>query len=93
LQDAEQFGLEREWDFGDFIEKQIARVGEFEWADAVLKRAGKGTLDMAEEFAPEEILGNGCAIYFDERAGTTRTAFVNGARDQFPAGAGFALDQ
>ena len=55
--------------------------------------AGKGALLMAEQDRLHEIVGNGAAIDGNERLRFPFAAAVNGARKQFLADAGFALDQ
>ena len=51
LQDAQQFALQCERDFTDFVQEQCAPVGQFETAGAVGHSAGERTFDVAEEFA------------------------------------------
>ncbi len=48
---------------------------------------------MAEEFAFQQTGGNGGAVEFDEGGLLARAEVVDGARQQFLAGAGFAVDQ
>ncbi len=48
---------------------------------------------MAEKLGFEQAGGNGGAIDFDEGAFAARTEIVNGAGDEFFAGAGFAEDE
>jgi hypothetical protein len=48
---------------------------------------------MTENFAFEKIGGNGGAVQANEGAAATRAEIVNGARDEFLAGACFSLDE
>ena len=64
-----------------------------EFAGVLLGRAGEGALLVAEQDRLHEIVGDGAAIDRDERLGAPLALAVDGARDQFLADAGFALDQ
>ena len=55
--------------------------------------AGKGAFFVAEQFGFDQFGGNGRAIQRDKGAGAARAFLVNGARDEFLARAGFALDR
>jgi hypothetical protein len=48
---------------------------------------------MSEEFGFEKAGGDGSAIHFDEIASPARAEFVDGAGDNFLAGAGLAADE
>ena len=93
LQDAQEFWLELERDVADFVEEKSAAIGEFEAADFLVDGAGEGAAFVAEEFGFEQAGGNGGAIHFDEGALFARAEIVDGARDDFFAGAGFAEDE
>ena len=73
----------------DFIEKQGPAIGRFDAALALLMRAGEGALLVAEKLALHQCLGNGAAIYCDERAVLPSAALVNGLRDHLLARAAF----
>ena len=92
LQDTQQFGLQLERQVAHFIEKQCASVREFEPADLLRQRPGKGTALVPEELRFEQPGRNGSAIHLDEGALTARAEIVDCAGDQFLAGAGFAED-
>ena len=92
LQHAQQLALQLQRNFADLVEKQRAAVGELEAADAVAHRAGEGALDVAEELALEQFARDRCAVDADQRPVAARAGFVDGARDQLLAGAGFAGD-
>ncbi len=78
--------------FADLVEKQRAAIGEFESPDAIAHRAGEGAADVAEEFAFEQFARDRRAIDPDQRPVAAAARLVDGARDQFLAGAGFAGD-
>ena len=79
--------------FADLVEEQRAARGLDELADVALGGAGEGALLVAEQDQLDQILGDGAAIDGDERLGAALARAVDGARDQFLADAGFALDQ
>ena len=62
LGDAQEFGLEGRGQLGDFIQENGAAVGHLEAANALGDGAGEGALFVAEEFAFQQVLGNGGAI-------------------------------
>ena len=93
LQDAEQLDLHVERQFADLVEEQRAAIGQLEAADAALERAGECALDVSEQLAFDQPGGDRAAVDFHERMLVTRAAAVDGARDQFLAGAGLAEDQ
>ena len=68
-------------------------MGEFEAADALGDGSGEGSFFVAEEFAFDQAGGDGGAVQFHEgRVGAAGEA-MDGAGDQFFAGAGFTLNQ
>ena len=71
----------------------VPRLRQFETADPLGDGAGEGALLVAEEFAFQQAGGNGGAVELDEGGLLARTEVVYGARQQFLAGAGFAVDQ
>ena len=93
LQDAQEFGLQLERDVADFVQEKGAAIGELEAADFLVDGAGEGAAFVAEEFGFEQAGGNRGAIHFDEGALFARAEIVDGARDEFFAGAGFAEDE
>ena len=60
---------------------------------AVRHRAGERALDVAEEFALEQVLGNRAAVERDQRALGAPAVVVDRARDEFLARAALAEDQ
>ena len=93
LQHAQQLGLQLERNLADFVEEHGAAVGQLEAADALRDGAGERALLVAEQFAFQQAGGNGGAVQLDEGALPARAEVVDGARHQFLAGAGFAVDQ
>ena len=51
FQNAQEFGLQVEWNVGNFVQEQGAAIGEFESPDAIGARIGKSTLYVTEELA------------------------------------------
>ena len=93
LQNAQQLGLKRQGNFGDFVEEQRAAVGQLEAALALHRRAGEGAFFVAEEFALEEVFRHGGAVDLDIGLVLAQAFFVQRAGDDFLARAAFALDQ
>ena len=63
LQKAQQFDLNVLVELADFVEEERAAVGYFEQPLVVAVGAGEGALAMAEQFALDEVLGEGTAVY------------------------------
>ena len=76
----------------DLIEEKRAAVALLEPADALGDGAGEGAFLMAEEFAFEELLGDGGAVDGDEILPAALAVMVDGAGDEFLAGAALAGD-
>ena len=93
LQHAHQLDLRARRHVADFIEKNGAVVGLLEAADAPGFRAGERAAFVAEQFAFQQGFRDGRAIDGDERRVGAVAVLVNGAGDQFLAGAGFAANQ
>ncbi len=93
LQDAQQLGLQLQRNVTDLVEEERSLVRQFEASDLARDGSGEGASLVAEELALQQAHGNGRAVDLDEGALAPRTAIVNGARDQFFAGAGLAFDE
>ncbi|MCG3148042.1 MAG: hypothetical protein PCFJNLEI_01484 [Verrucomicrobiae bacterium] len=93
LQHAEEFGLGAGADVADFVEEDGAVVGLFEAADAAHGGTGKGALFVTKEFAFKEGFGDGGAVDDDEGLVGPVAVLVDGAGNEFLAGAGFAADE
>src|SRR5579872_5578730 len=63
LQYPQQFGLEVDVQFPDLIQEQRSLVGFLELPDPAGYRARKGTLLMTEQFALNEVPGNGGHVH------------------------------
>src|SRR5205814_9831278 len=69
LQDAEQLDLKLGRGAVDLVEEDAAGVGRLEPAGPVVDGAGERALDVAEQLALEETLGQGTAVDPDVGAG------------------------
>src|ERR1700684_1915112 len=67
-------------------------MGLLEFAGMALRGTGEGAFLVAEEFAFNQLGGDGGAIERDKRTSGAVASFVQGARNEFFAGAGFAVD-
>src|SRR5260370_24950505 len=63
---AQNFGLGLQAHVADFIQKESAAISFVEFALLVFQRAGEGSLAVAEEFALNQVFGNGGAVYLNE---------------------------
>ena len=68
-------------------------MGQFKASLALVERAGKGPLLVAEKLALDQVLGNGGAVDFNKGRIGPGALPVKRARNQFLACAAFALDQ
>ena len=69
LQGPQKLALLGDHDFADLVQEEGAPFGGLEEADVVGVGAGEGALDVAEELALEELVGDGGAVDLDEGAG------------------------
>src|SRR5579883_889609 len=90
LQDAQQLGLHLERQLPDLVEEQGPAIGRLKQPGARAEGAGEGALLVAEQFAFDQGGNEGAAVDGDEGAAGERSAEVDGAGDQFLAGAAFA---
>ena len=93
LQHAQQLDLHGQAHVADFVEEQRAALGQLEAPLAGGNGAGECALLVAEQFALEQVGGNGAAVDSDEGPVAARTGVVDGAGDDFLAGTGFAQHQ
>ncbi len=93
LEDAEEAALELGGHGPDLVEEEGAAVGVMEEAVLVGDRTGEGALAMAEEFGFEEVFGEGGTVDGDEGGVVAAGIVVEGAGDEFLAGAAFAEDE
>ena len=90
---AQEFGLDGQRQFADFVEEERAAVGQFHFADFARAGTGEGAAFVAEEFVFDQAFGNGGAIQRDEGLLAARGKMMDGAREEFFAGAAFAEQQ
>ena len=93
LQHPQQLDLHLQRHVADFVEEQRAAFGKLEAAQPRGQRAGEGALFVSEQFAFQQVGGNGAAIHRHERMSRAARQFVNVARHHFLAGAGLAENQ
>ena len=93
LQHAQQLDLGKEAEVADFIEEEGAVAGLLEVAFAGADRSGKCALLVAEQLGFNEGFRNGAAGDGHKRAAGAGAEIMDGAGDQFLAGAAFAGDQ
>ena len=91
LQGAQEFGLQGQRHIADFVQKQRAAIGEFEFAVAPFalstgESAGRNT----EKFGLQKCIGHGGDIDADQGATGAFGRGVNGMRQEFFARPGFA---
>jgi hypothetical protein len=84
---AQQPGLQRRRHVADLVEEQRAAIGLLEAAAAQCIGAGEGALLVTEQLGLEQLGGNGRRVQGDERLVGPGTMVVQGAGDQFLAGA------
>ena len=93
LENAEKFGLEREIEVADFVEKERRIVRLLEFPDPRRGRSGERAFFVAEELRLEEVFRNGGAVHGDEGTVGTMAVLVEGPGDQFLPRPGLAADQ
>ena len=94
LQRAKQLGLQAWRHVADLVQKQRAAVGQLEFADAALALgAGVGTGGDAEELGLQQGIGHRRDVDADKRPAGPPRCGMDGVRQQFLAGAGFAQQQ
>lgn len=67
LQDAEQFALQVQGDFADFIEEKRSTLGRLKAFRTIFDGPGKSAVDVSEKFAFVQLSWDGGAIDTDER--------------------------
>ena len=92
LEDAEEPGLGFGGHVADLVEEEGAAGGLFEAALGAVHGASEGAAFVAEEFAFDELAGDCGHVDGDEGAGAAAAVVVEGAGDEFLAGAAFAVD-
>src|SRR5580704_3512965 len=90
---AEQLGLLRNWDIGNFIEKQRSAVSQFEAADAVGLGVGEGAFLVTEQFALENAFRQTAGVDGNQRPRCAVRERMQRAGDDFLAAAMLAGDE
>ena len=90
---AQHLRLRLQAHVADFVEEERAAVGLLELSVFVGGCAREGSAPMSKQFALDHVFGNGRAIHFHEHCVFAQTLSVNGACDEFLAGAAFAEDE
>ncbi len=93
LDGAQDLRLQRHRQLTHFIQEQRAALGELEAARLALGGAGERAFLVAEQLGLEQRLRNRGAVDGDERRGHALAQGMKRAREQFLAGAAFALEQ
>src|SRR6266403_4449816 len=93
LQNAQQLGLQLQRNVSNFIEQQSALIRQFQPAELLAYRSGKGSFFVAEQLAFQQSSGNGGAVQLDEVAVPAPAHAVNQTRYAFFAGPGFTGDE
>ncbi len=93
LYEAQQLGLKADVHLADFVEEKRAAVGQCRRSLTVGDGAGEGALDVPENLAFHQLLGDGGAVEGDERLAVSRAALVERLGADILAGAGLAGDE
>ena len=92
LDDAQELDLHVQRQIGDFIQKQRAAFGGLDQSFLVADGAREAAALVPEQLAFHELGRNGAAVHRHKGAVAARSRLMNELRDQFLAGAGFAVD-
>ena len=93
LQHVQQFRLQQRRHLADLVEQNRALVAELEFARLGVVRASEGARLVAEQFALQQVGGNGGAVHLEEGAMRARGKLVDQARQNFLAGPALAQQQ
>ena len=93
LQHAQQFGLQRQRQFADFVEEQRAVIGHLKFAAAVADSPGKCPFHVTEQLALRHALRQRRAVEVHQRVSRPRRTLMHRLRHQLFAGPRFAADQ
>src|SRR3954467_2206041 len=90
LKYAKKLGLHGQRHVADFVEEKRAAFRMLKLADVTISCSGERTFFVADKFGFDQLGRNRGAIQSDERPRSARTFLMNGAGNQFLAGAGFS---
>ena len=93
FEEAEELRLEVESELADFVEEERAVAGAANEAGVVAVGAGEGAAAVAEQLAFEQVARDGGAVEGDERFLGAVGEVVDGAGEDFLAGAALAGDE
>lgn len=92
LDDAQDLSLAGQGHVADLVKENRSPIGLFDFADALLHPGGHAFFD-AEHLAFKDGLGNNRAVQGQKRSVAPAAVVMDGFRDQFFSGSGFAGDQ
>ena len=90
LQYAQQLGLQRQRHVTNFVQQQGAAAGRVKQPDTVTVGTRKCAFAVTKQLAFEQVFRERCAVLHNKGLAATGAAVVNGARNHFFAGTGFA---
>ncbi len=93
LQYTQQLGLQVRFHVSDLVKKQGATIGMLNSSGFRLHGAGKGPLDIPEQFAFQEFIGDCGTVYRYKMPCLARAVIMNRPGDQFLAGATLPLNK
>ena len=93
LQKTQQLYLRRAAESIDLVQEKRSAFGFLNQPRLVRRGAGECTTFVPEDFAFHQMFRQRTAVHRHERLMRARTQVVNGAREDFLAGAGFTRDQ
>ena len=85
--------MQFEGQVANFVEEERPLMGQLQAPEALREGACEGTFLVAEEFAFQQAGRDGGAVERDKVVGMTRAEAVQGARQEFFAGASLTLEE
>ncbi|MGB2906107.1 MAG: hypothetical protein WBB73_03345 [Candidatus Aminicenantaceae bacterium] len=92
LQDTEDLCLRLEAHVANLVQENGPVVRQFEFAGLLLRCPGKSALDMAEQFALDQLLGNGGAVDLDKGILAAQALGMHGPGDELLPGPALSVD-
>ena len=93
FEEPQQFDLHRFVEFAEFVEKQCSSIGDFDQAFARFFSPSIRTFSVSEQFAFNQMFGQGSTVHWDERHIRTWTQVMDSPGNQFFTRSRFALNQ